>query len=170
MIRHIKIFFYPPVLTYSYNKPKEIVIQKISEVLSKKTTFPGSHDIAGMFLTGNMFYISLVGPMFHAKFMFVGKFIFGSTLVGDIIESRRGITEIKTKARPSFGSYFLFFIAIISGVAYLYKFIQTGSAVFLFWSLVWLFFGTALSIGLSNVGISSIRKRYKMYIDKDLKA
>ncbi|HEY5771018.1 MAG TPA: hypothetical protein VIS75_00265, partial [Chitinophagaceae bacterium] len=64
---------------------------------------------------------------------------------------------------------FLFFIAIISGVVYLYKFIQTGSAVLLFWSLVWLFLGPALSIGLSNVGISSIRERYKMYIDKDLK-
>ncbi|HEY5772344.1 MAG TPA: hypothetical protein VIS75_06925, partial [Chitinophagaceae bacterium] len=60
MIRHVKIFFYPQVLIYSYNKPKEIVIEKISEVLSRKTTFHGSHDITGMFLTGNMFYISLI--------------------------------------------------------------------------------------------------------------
>jgi len=164
MIRHIKIFFYPPVLTYSYNKPKEIVIDKISAVLSRKTTFLGSHDITGMFLTGNMFYIRLVYPMSAAKFMF------GSTLVGDIIESRRGMTEIKTKARPSFGSYFLFFIAIISGAIYIYKFIQTGSGAVLFWSLLWLFLGPALSIGLSNVGISHIHERYKMYIDKDLKA
>jgi len=158
MIRHVKIFFYPPVVTYSYHKPKEIVIDKISELLSKRTTFLGSHDITGMF------YISLV---YH---MSTAKFIFGSTLVGDIIESRGGITEIRTKARPSFASYFLFFIAIISGVVYLCKFMQTGSAVFLFWSLVWLFLVTALSIGLSNVGIASIRERYKMYIDKNLKA
>ena len=165
MLRHVKIFFYPPLLTYSYSKPKEIVIDKIAEVLNKKTTFLGSHDITGMFLTGNMFYISLVKyPMSAATFML------GSTLVGDIVESRRGITEIRTKARPGFGSYFLFFIAIISGVVYLSKFVQTGSIEFLFWSLVWLFLGTALSIGLSNVGISSIRERYKMYIDKDLKA
>jgi hypothetical protein len=33
-----------------------------------------------------------------------------------------------------------------------------------------LIIGPALSIGLSNVAIASVRERYRMYIDKALKA
>src|SRR5687768_14605301 len=67
MIKYLKDFFYPPVLTFAYNQPKEIVIDKIREVLSKKVTFFSSRDMTGMFLTENMFTISLVVPVLAAK-------------------------------------------------------------------------------------------------------
>ena len=162
MIKHLKDFFYPPVLAFTYNQPKEIIIDKIKEVLSKKVTFFSSRDMTGMFLTENMFTISLVVSVLAARPLL------GFTLVGDIFELRRGVTEIRTKPRPSIGLYLLFFVAIILSIVNFYEFINTGSAGFLFWSLGILFGGACLSIGLSNVGTAAIYERYKMYIDKEL--
>jgi len=164
MIKYLKDFFYPPVLTFAYNQPKEIVIDKIRQVLNKKVTFFSSRDMIGMFLTENMFTISLVVPVLAARPLM------GFTLVGDVFELRRGVTEIRTKPRPGVGLYFLFFMAVIIGIGYFYEFIKTGSTGFLFWSLGILLGGALLSIGLSNVGKASIYERYKIYIDKELRA
>ena len=160
MLKHFKTFFYPAVLTYSYNLPKELVITKITEVLKKKVTLFSSNDMTGRFLNQDTFAINTVSPA-NTKGV-----KYGSTLVGQIIESKNGMTEIRTKAKPSLALYSMFFVTLIFGLTYLYKFIQTGSTGFLFWSLAMLFLGPALSIGFSNVAIYSVRARYKMYIDK----
>ena len=162
MLKHFKTFFYPVVLTYSYKQPKQFVITRIAEVFKEKVTLFSSNDMTGRFLDQTTFAINTVSPVYTrgAKY--------GSTLVGQIIESKNGMTEIRTKAKPSLALYALFFITPILGLGYLYKFMQTGSTEFLLWSLAMLFLGPALSIGLSNVAIYSVRVRYTMYIDKAL--
>jgi len=162
MIKYFKTFFYPSVLTYSYNQPKEFVISKIKEVLENKVTFFSGNDMKGRLLNGDTFAINVVSPAYTRGLKY------GSTLVGQISESQKGVTQIKTKAKTSIALYFLFFVTIAFGLAYLYKFKQTGSSEFLLWSLAMLIIGPALSIGFSNVAIASIRERYKMYIDKEL--
>lgn len=162
MLKHFKTFFYPVVLTYSYNQPKELVIEKITEVLKEKVTLFSSNDMTGEFLNQDTFAINTV------SFAYTSGVKYGSTLVGQIIESKNGMTEIRTKAKPSLALYSMFFIALIFGLLYLYKFFQTGSSGFLFWSLAVLLLGTALSIWFSNVAIYSVRVRYNMYIDKAL--
>jgi len=164
MLKHFKTFFYPGVLTYSYNLPKELIIAKITDVLLKKVTFFSSNDMKGRFLSPETFAINT------APFANTNGVKYGSTLVGHIIENEKGITTIKTRAKPALVFYFLFFLAIISGLLYLYRFIQTGSTQVLIGSLAALFLGPALSIGFSNVAIHSIRERYKMYIDKELRS
>jgi len=163
MIRHLKTFFYPVTLTYSYNKSKDVVLAKVHEVLNRKVSLLSSQDINGSFLNSDTFAIETI------KFAYTRGVKYNSTLVGQVIESQNGTTQINTKAKPSFALYFFFFVTIIFGIAYLYKFIQTGSTGFLFWSLAMLLIGPALSIGFSNVAIASIRERYSMYIDKELK-
>ena len=161
MIKYFKIFFYPPVVTYSYNQPKEIIVNKITEVFKRKVRSASNSNISAMFLTDNMFAISLKLPIRIVKLMFC------STLVGTIIKSRSGITEIETKARPGFGLYGLFFLAVIFGLNYMYEFIRTGSTAFRLLSLAMMIVVPALSIGFSNIAVASIRKRYKIYIDRN---
>lgn len=164
MIKDFKTFFYPSVVTYSYNQPKEIIVSKIADIFSKKVGSAGNSGISAIFLTDNMFAISLKLPIRFVELMF------GSTLVGEIIKSQKGMTKIETKARPGFGLYFLFFLALIAGLGYMYEYIRTWSTVFLFSSLAIIIVVSALSIGFSNVFIVSIRERYMKYIDKELKA
>lgn len=102
MIKHLKEFFYPPTITYSYNLSKEIVIVKIMEVFSKKVTIWGGKDMTGMFLTDNIFSVSVVRPALGPRLSL------GSTLVGEICEVKKGLTEIKTIARPNFAAYIFF--------------------------------------------------------------
>lgn len=162
MIKHVKAFFYPDILIYSYNQSKETVLAKIEEILKRKVTFLSSNDMKGRFLNSDTFSIDTVSPAYTKGIKY------SSTLIGQVIQSQNE-TQIKTKAKPSSALYFLFFATIIFGIAYLYKFIQTGSTGFLFWSLVMLIIVPALLIGFSKVTIASIRERYKMYIDKELK-
>ena len=162
MLKHFKIFFYPTVLTYSYNKPKEIVIAKITEVFNQKVTLFSSNDMTGKFLNKDTFAINT------NSFANIQGVKYGSTLVGQIIDSKNVITEIRTKAKPNFILYTMFFVSLIVGLLYLFKFFQNNSTEFIFWSLALLFFGTVLPIGFSNVAIYSIRLRYKMYIHKAL--
>ncbi len=160
MLKHLKTFFSPTALTYSYNKPKELVIAEITEILKKKVTFLGSTDMTGKFLNQNTFAINIASLTSGIKY--------SSTLVGKIIESENGMTEVSTTAKPAFSLYSTFFMALVLGLIYLYKFFQTGSAGILFGSLAMLFLGPALSIAISNVEIYSVRERYTMYIDKAL--
>ena len=162
MLKHFKTFFYPTVLTYAYNQPKELVIAKITEVLKENITLFSSNDMTGRFLNQDTFVINTVSPAYTRSVKY------GSTLVGQIIESKNGMTEIRTKAKPSLALYLIFFVTLIFGLLYLYKYIQTGSTGFLFWSLAMIFLAPALCIGFSNVAIYSVRVRYKMYIDKAL--
>ncbi len=50
MIKHLKTFFYPVPLTYTYNHSKEFVIEKLSEIFKKKATLFTSNDMTGEFL------------------------------------------------------------------------------------------------------------------------
>ena len=162
MIKHFKTFFYPVTLIYSYNQPKEAVIAKIEKVLSRKVTFLGDNDMKGSFLSDDTFTIEMI------SFAYTNGVKYSSTLIGKVLEPQNGTTHIKIKAKPSFALYSLFFVTTIFGIGYLYKSIQTGSSSFLFWSLGMLIGGPFLSIGISNVAISSILERYKMYIHKEL--
>jgi len=127
MIKHFKAFFHPPVLTYSYNQPKDLVVAKITEVLKNKATLFSSNDTQGNFLNADTFVINAVSAVNTRGVKY------SSALVGKIIESQEGITEIKTKAKPSFTLYSLFFVTIVFGLIYLYKFIQTGSSQASLW-------------------------------------
>ena len=112
MTNSLKNFFYPPELIYSYSQSKQTIIDIVTKVLSKRVAFFSDTDVdvAGLFLTENMFALSVAhGP-------FSSRLPFGSTLVGDIVEVRRGVTEIRTKVRPGFILYVLFFISIIGGL------------------------------------------------------
>lgn len=163
MIKFFKTFFYPNTYTYTYNQSKEIVLARIDEILNRKTTFLSSNDVKGRFLNNDSFAIEIISPAYTRGVKY------NSTLFGQVIEIQNGTTQITTKAKPSNALYGLFFVTIIFGITYLYKFIQTGSTDFLIWSLVMLIIGPALSIGFSNVAIASIHERYKMYIDRELK-
>lgn len=162
MFKYFNTFFYPSTSTYTYNQSKEVVLSKIAEVLKRKVTFLSSNDMKGRFLDSDTFAIDTVSPVDTRGVKY------SSTLIGQVIELQNGTTEIRTKAKPSIALYFLFFVTIIFGIGYLYKFIQTSSIDFLFWSLAMLIIGPALSIGFSNVAIASIRERYEMYIDREL--
>ena len=132
--------------------------------MQKKVTFFDTNDMTGYFLNGDTFAVNVVPAASTTGVRF------GSTLVGEIIESQKGSTKIKTKVKPGIELYCIFFLAIVFGLACLYQFIKTGSVSILFWSLAMLIIGPVLSIGLSNVAIASVRERYRMYIDKELKA
>lgn len=162
MIKYLRNFFYPQSLTYSYNQPKESVISKIEEVLKRKVTPFSSTDMIGSFLNSDTFSIAIISPVYTRGVKY------GSTLIGQVIELQKGTTLIKTKVKPGTALYFLFFLSVILGLILLCKFIQAGSAIFLFWSLAMLIIGPALSIGVSNISGTVIRERYKMYIDKEL--
>jgi hypothetical protein len=164
MLKYLKTFFFPTVLTYSYTMPKEMIICKISAIFSNKVTLFNNNDMTGKFLSKDTFSIEIVSVAFTRGIKY------SSNLVGQIVELQNGISEIKTKAKPSFVFYFLFFVTIILGLNYLRRFIETGSTEFIVWSLAMLVLGPTLSIGFSNVAIASIRERYKMYVDKALKA
>ena len=114
MIKNLKTFFYPVALTYSYNKPKDFVITRIAEVFEEKVTLFGSNDIIGKFLNQTTFTINTYSPIHThgAKY--------SSTLVGQIFESGDGITEIRTKAKPSLALYAMFFVTPILGFGSLY--------------------------------------------------
>ena len=163
MIKHFKTFFYPSVLTYSYNLPKEIVIAKIVEVFKEKVTLFSSNDMTGKFINQDKFAINTISIANTRGVKY------GSTLIGQIIESERGKTEVKTKTKPSLAFYLIFFITIFLGLFYFFKFVQTGLTEGLFWSLGMIILGPSIAIGLSNVAILSVQERYKMYIDKALK-
>ncbi len=141
-----------------------MVICKVSEIFSNRTTLFSSNDMTGKFLSSDTFSIDIDSVAFTRGIKY------SSNLVGQIVELQNGISEIKTKAKPSLVFYFLFFVTIILGLNYLYKFIETGSTEFVVWSLAMLVIGPALSIGFSNVAIASICERYKMSVDKALKA
>lgn len=162
MIRPLKNFFYPPTLVYSYNQPKDIVLVKINEVLKKKVALLSGNDMKGRFLNHNTFAIDIV------SLAFTGGVQFSSTLIGKVTESKKGITQIKTKAKPSIAYYVLFFVTIIAGLAYFYKSIQTGSTESLLWPFAAIILGPVMAVGLSNIAIASIYERYRLHIDKEL--
>ena len=147
MLKHFKTFFYPEASIFNYNKSKEVVLTEIAEVLKSRVTFLSSNDMEGRFLNCDTFAIDTVSPIYTRGVKY------SSTLIGQVIELQNGTTQIKTKVKPSIALYFLFFVTIIFGIAYLYKFIQTGSTGFLLWSLTMLIIGPALSIVFSNVAI-----------------
>jgi len=163
MINYFKSFFYPPVLTHRYNHSKELVVAKINEVLKNKVRLFSSNDMYGKFLDSDTFRINV-----HS-IAYTRGVKYGSTLIGKITALNTGITEIKTVAKPSTAFYFLFFVITIFSLGFIYKSIAAGSLVFLSLSLLLFITGSLLTIGLSNVTIASIRERYVMYIDKELK-
>lgn len=163
MIKYLKAFFYPEVVTYSYNKPKELVLARIEEIFKNKVTLFSFKDMSGSFITEDSFIIDVVSPAS------TGGIKYSSQLVGQVIETAKDITEIKTKAKPAFSLYVLFFGTIIAGLILLCKFIQTGLPGSLLWSLAMLIAGPAFSVGFSNVAITAIRERYIMYIHNELK-
>jgi hypothetical protein len=163
MFEHFKVFFNPIAQNYFYNLPKELVIEKIEKVFKHKVSLLSSNDMEGSFLSKDIFKIDIVSG-FYSK---GGKY--SSRLIGEIIEYEKGITQIKTIAKPSLTLYIGFFFGVIFGLISFYKFAQTNSFKFLFWSILFLIGITALSIGFSSAAIVSIRERYKMYIDKELK-
>lgn len=149
-------------MKYSYNQPKEVVISKIEQVLSRKVTFLGDNDITGSFLSEDNFKIEM------RSFAYTKGVKYSSTLNCNIIDLQNGTTCIDIKAKPSRALYIIFFVTIIVGIAYSYKYFQTNSLSFLFLALAMLIGGPFLSIGISNVAIASIGNRYKMYIHKEL--
>lgn len=162
MIRHLKIFFYPVTLTYSYNKSKDVVVAQIGEVLNRKVTWLSSQDIKGSFLNRDTFEIEIV----HNPFS--GGIKYNSSLVGQVIEYNYENTLVKTKTKPSIAMYIIFFVSIFLGLVSLVQFIQTSSTKFLIQAIIVLILGPSFSIWYSNVTIAAIRLRYKMYIDKEL--
>jgi hypothetical protein len=162
MIKHFKTFFYPVTLKYSYNQPKEVVITKIEQVLSRKVTFLGDNDITGSFLSEDNFKIEM------RSFAYTKGVKYSSTLNCNIIDLQNGTTCIDIKAKPSRALYFLFFTTIILGIAYLNKSIQTGSTSFLLLSFVSLIGGPFFSIMISNIASASLLNRYNMYLHKEL--
>ena len=91
MIKDFKTFFYPQAMIYTYNLPKELVTARIREVLQKKITFFGTNDMTGYFLNDDTFAVNVVPAASTTGVRF------GSTLVGEIIESQKGSAKIKTK-------------------------------------------------------------------------
>jgi hypothetical protein len=163
MFKYLKPFFNPQTQNFSYRLPKELVIDKIEEVFKQRVSLLSSNDMEGSFLSKDIFKIDILSG-FYSK---GGKY--SSRLIGEIIEYEKGITQIKTIAKPSLTLYIVFFFGVIFGLISFYKFIHTNSFHFLFWSILFLIGITSLSIGFSNAAIVSIRERYKMYIDKELK-
>ena len=163
LINYFKAFFYPTVITYSYNQPKELVIAKVTELLNKKGTAPGSNDMTGIFLNHETFAINTVS-LANTK-----GFTFSAPLVGQIIGLANEKTEIKTTAKPSLLLYIFFFGSILLGLIHFYKYTQSNSTGFLFLSLTLLIGGPAFLLGFSKVAADSIRERFEMYIDKALK-
>ena len=161
MIKLLKTFFYPQSVSYLYNVPKEAAITKIEAILKKKVAFFSSNDMAGSFLNTDTFTINIISPVYLRGVKC------GSVLIGQISELQKGTTQIRTITKPNSTLYFLFFFTIFLGLVFSYRFIQTDSIEFLFWSLAMLVIGPALSIGISNVAITVIRERYKMYIDDE---
>ena len=162
MIKPLKTFFYPKTSKYLYNQSKQTVIARVEKVLNRKGNFFGDNDMKGSFLSDDTFIMEII------SFAFTNGVKYSSTLIGKIIESNNGTTCIKIKAKPSFALFIIFFVTIIVGIAYSYKYFQTNSLSFLFLALAMLIGGPFLSIGISNVAIASIGNRFKMYIHKEL--
>jgi hypothetical protein len=162
MIKHLKKFFFPTTSKYSYVQSKQTVIAKVEKALNRKGHFFGDNDVIGSFLSEDTFIMEII------SFAFTNGVKYSSKLTGKIVESNNGITCINIKAKPNFALYIIFFVTIIVGIAYSYKYFQSNSLSFLFLALAMLIGGPFLAIGISNVTISSIDKRYKMYIHKEL--
>jgi hypothetical protein len=157
MIRYFKTFFSPTVFTYSYNQNKETVVSKIIEVFQNKVSFLSDYDLNGEFLSNDTFTINIISNAFTHGVKF------SSTLEGQLIETQSGTTQIQTKIWPGWGLYILLVVAVIFGIAYFYKFIETTSTDFLFWSLAILIGGLVISFGVANVSNESLRERFLIY-------
>lgn len=165
MFKYLKTFFYPEAITYSYKQPGELIIAKIHEILDRnndKSIWSYNQDFKGNFLEENTFYIDSISPASTRGVKY------SSTLIGKIYETQNGITQIITRTKPRGALYALFFISIIIGAASLWQFINTASNKFLLEAILFLFAGTCLSIGISNVLGASVQERYDLYIDKEL--
>lgn len=162
MLKYLKAFFYPAVITFSYNQRKELVIAKIMEVLNENVSLFSNNDMAGRFLSQDSFAIHLVHPAF------VRGARLSPTLVGKILESSEGVTAVSTLVKPVFALYAMFFATPVLAVFYCWKFSLAGLPEYLVSTILLLLLGPALSVSFFHVAKSAIRQRYMMYIDKAL--
>jgi hypothetical protein len=161
MIRHIKTFFYPETTVYVYSSQKDELVGQIEKVLNRKYKLFDEKDLLGRFIDPVTFEIET------RQFALVsGKM--GVKVIGKISDLGNGRSQVRMKASPSYGYYLWFFVAIILGFAYLYKFFQSGQFEFLFLSLGALIIGPVLCIGISRVAIAATYLRYVLYIHKRL--
>jgi hypothetical protein len=49
MMKHLKNFFFPDTLIFTYDQSKAAVLTKIEDVLNRKVTFWGDRDMKGHF-------------------------------------------------------------------------------------------------------------------------
>jgi len=163
MLKYLRTFFSPGTLIYSYNHPKDLIVEKVAEIVANKLTFLGSNDMTGHFLDRDTFAINLNSPAFTYGIKY------RSILVGKIVETQKEKTEIRARAKPAWILYLLFFITIILGLVYLFKYFQTNYVNSLYWSLAMLLAGPVICIWFSNVANAAICERFEKYMNRQLK-
>jgi hypothetical protein len=163
MFKYIKTFFKPDTLIYSYNKPKELIIDKIYKSFEEKVTFFSDRDTKCSFINDDTFELSSTSPAW------TNNIKYSSTLIGKIIELENGTCQIKIQIKSGIVFFIFFFITPIFGIIYFFEFTKTSLISYLFWGLGMFIIGPILSISIASVGNSGILKRFEMYIDKVLK-
>ncbi|MES2617727.1 MAG: hypothetical protein V4613_07610 [Bacteroidota bacterium] len=163
MIKHIRTFFFPHQILYTFSLSKELIVARLDEVLNRKWTLLDNNNLLGEFKNKDTFEIWMKSAAYGTGL--IGK----SKLVAEILESQNGQTEVKLKAKPNIGLYIWFFVFVAFSIVYLCDAINTGSIKFILLSCLMLIGGPLLCVGISNVQIAALKDNYIKYIDKNLR-
>jgi hypothetical protein len=164
MLKPLKTFFYPKTVIYTYNESEQVVLKKIVDALERKVTLFGSNDTTGRLVDFDTFVLEMWPGGFNSSAKFT------STLVGQVVQLQNGMTEVRTKTKASIGLYVLFFTTIFFGLSFLFVLLQMGARNMLVGPFAILLIGPSLCVGFSHVANTAIQDRYRLYIDKELKA
>ena len=156
-------FFRPKIITYSINKSKQEVSEKIKELLNPKTNFLfSSADFTG-YCTNDVFELNLISPAYTRGVKY------SSTLTG-LIKAENEISIIEIQLRHSTAIFGTFFIVPIFGIISFIVFLNhLDSFKYLFWAIALIFGGPFFSIWFSNVSNTTLQERFESFIKKELK-
>jgi hypothetical protein len=95
---------------------------------------------------------------------------YGSTLIGDVIESDKTHTDVIIRFRSSLAFKLLAVLAVLLGIIFLFRLINEYSIDSLLWGLAMIFLGPVICNWFAGVSNASLQSRYVTFIHRPLKS
>lgn len=164
MFNKLSIIFKPDSTSFIYDKEKEIVITSVKKVLKQKETLMNVFDIDGNFISKNEFEYNLISyaVTYGAKF--------SPTMYGKIESVDINKTKITLTPQNTWTIYILWLVTFSAAIVCLIKLFYHFEIKGVLFLLGFLFLGPVILKTIVEAGISALNLRYKMYIDKEIRA